>query len=212
MFILPTSHICLKTMKSFELNQRWHQARTKLSEIMNISYHWILKSGLLKWLQLLCFFTLPSLLKEINSGPSSDSSLSCCKRSLVSARSQHLLPCLEKIIFISLMQHNTWAISVLGYDMQENKSSRSAPDSKPSVTTAAGNNWQIIFGHTLHLTHDWNPQLAHKIAKSNVLRHIKAPSLSVTSFKVNPLFLLCWSTTAKCSRTCPSSNAFVFLL
>lgn len=99
LFILPTSHICLKTMRSFEPSQRWLQVKTKLSGIMNISYHWILKSGLLKWLQLLCFFTLPSLLKERKSGPSSDSSLSCCKRSLVSVKTQHLLRCLEKFYF-----------------------------------------------------------------------------------------------------------------
>lgn len=161
---------------------------------MNISYDWIPKSGLLKWLQPLCFFYLPSLEKERKCGPSSDSSLSCCKRSLVSAKSQHL-PCLEKNYFHFLYVTQDWPHLILEYDLQENTSSRSPPDSKSSVhlaTAAGGNNWQVLFGHTAHLTHDWNPQLVRKIAKSNVLRHIKASSLSVTTFKVNPLFLLCW--------------------
>lgn len=121
----------------------------------------------------------------------------------------------KKLFSFSLCDTRLASSLVLEYDLQENTSSRSPPDSKSSVhlaTAAGGNNWHVLFGHTAHLTHDWNPQLVRKIAKSNVLRHIKASSLSVTTFKVNPLFLLCWWTTAKCSSTCLSSNALAVLL
>lgn len=185
-------------MKSFELSQRWLKVKTKLSGKMNISYHWILKSGLLKWLQLLYFFNLSSLLKE-SVAPVLTLPFPVAKGAWYQSSLNISFPAWKNFIFVFLMQHKTGVISVLRYDLQENKSSRSAPDLKPNVplvATEAGNNWQVIFGHAVHLTHDCNPQLVHKIAKSNVLRHIKVPSLSVTTFKVSLLFLLCWWTTA----------------
>lgn len=142
---------------------------------------------------------LSSLITERRFGPSSDSSLSCCKRAWYQSSLNISFPAWQFLFFNFPYVTQDWSHLCF----RVNRSSRSAPDSKSSVhlvTTAGGNNWQVIFGHTVHLTHDWNPQLVPKMAKSNVLRHIRVSSLWVTTFKVNPLCLLCWWTTAKCSR------------
>lgn len=124
-----------------------------------------MKSDLLKWVQLLCFFNLPSLLKE-RMAPILTLPFPGAKGWYQS--SHNFFPAWKNLIFIFFMWHKTGSISVLRYDLQESKSSRSAPDSKPSVllvTTAGGNDSHLVFGHTVHLTQDWNPQLYTRLLK-----------------------------------------------
>lgn len=118
--------------------------------------------------------------------------------------------------FIFCRWQKTGTISVLGCDLQENRSSRPATDSKSSVANKFSYslrwyNQQIIIWTNSALNTWLEPlQLEHKIAFTEA--HQSLFTSSYATFKANPLFFICWAAAEERSSICLITNAFTVLL
>lgn len=150
LFVIPASHISFKTMKYRDLY--WVRADFKFRQNCQ-EYHFLClnleKPRLLKWLQLLCFFQLPVSLEEKSLALVLILSFPVAKGAWYQLSLSISFPAWQHFIFHGWQK--IWAISLRGYDLQENRSSRSAPNSKSSVTNIFSYNcrWYELASYTL---------------------------------------------------------------
>lgn len=136
-------------VQRFVLSQTWLQVQTKLSRITNTPYVWILKSQVC-WsgYNFSASSRFPCHWKKEKSGP-----FPIAKGAWYHLILNTSFPAWQNFIFHRWQKIG--AISVLGYDLQENRSSRSAPDSKSSASNIFSYNcrWYELASYTLDEQH-----------------------------------------------------------